>query len=67
MISILQNDLAAVDGAVDIRTLFRTTGAHFIFMLLYIVIETESGHFRRDSAWKRSSKPAWNLPMPNVQ
>ena len=23
--------------------------------------------FHPDSAWKRSSKPAWNLPMPNVQ
>jgi len=23
--------------------------------------------FHSDSAWKRSSKPAWNLPMQNVQ
>jgi hypothetical protein len=23
--------------------------------------------FHPDSAWKRSSKPAWNLPVPNVQ
>jgi len=26
-----------------------------------------AGQFHPDSAWKRSSKPAWNLPMPNVQ
>ena len=24
-------------------------------------------HFYPDSAWKRSSNPAWNLPVPNVQ
>jgi len=23
--------------------------------------------FHPDCAWKRSSKPAWNLPVPNVQ
>jgi len=29
--------------------------------------QAESGWNSILTAWKRSSKPAWNLPMPNVQ
>jgi len=58
------------------RYMFRASSLPIIrSFLLYIrhwwvscrFLMTASKQFHPDSAWKRSTKLAWNLPVPNVQ